>query len=132
MHFWLLKTEPSEYSWQKMEEEKITEWDGVANHQAQNNMKAMELGDFAFFYHTGKEKAILGVVEVFKKHYHVGNSKFGLVDVKFSKPLSSRVTLKDIKKNPLLKDMATLKQPRLTVAPVSEDEWNEIIRMSKT
>ncbi|MGL9717893.1 MAG: EVE domain-containing protein [Wolbachia sp.] len=131
MQFWLLKSEPSEYSWQKMEKEKVVEWDGVCNYQAQSYMRAMELGDFAFFYHTGKEKAVFGIVEVFKEYYHINDSKFGLVDVKFSKSLSNQVTLSDVKENPLLKNMAMLKQPRLSVSPVSEDEWNEIIRMSE-
>ncbi|WCR58125.1 EVE domain-containing protein [Wolbachia endosymbiont of Ctenocephalides felis wCfeJ] len=131
MQFWLLKSEPDEYSWQKIAEEEIVEWDGVRNYQAQNYMRAMKLGDFAFFYHTGKEKAIFGIVEVFKEYYHVNDSKFGLIDVKFFKSLSNQVTLNDIKKNPLLKNMAMLKQPRLSVSPVSEGEWNEIIGMGE-
>ncbi|QOD38488.1 EVE domain-containing protein [Candidatus Wolbachia massiliensis] len=131
MQFWLLKSEPSEYSWQKMEREQVVGWDGVHNYQAQNYMKAMKLGDFAFFYHTGKEKAILGIVEVFKEYYHVDDFKFGLVDVKLSKPLNNQVTLSNIRQNSLLKDMLILKQPRLSVSPVLKAEWNEIIRMSK-
>jgi predicted RNA-binding protein with PUA-like domain len=131
MQFWLLKSEPSEYSWQEMEKEKVAQWDGVCNYQAQSYMRAMKLGDPAFFYHTGKEKAVFGIVEVFKEYYRVNGSKFGLVDVKFYKPLSNQVTLSDIKQNPLLKNMAMLKQPRLSVSPVSEAEWNEIIRMSE-
>jgi predicted RNA-binding protein with PUA-like domain len=155
MQFWLLKSEPNEYSWQKIENEQITSWDGIRNHQAQNYMKIMKLGDLAFFYHTGKEKAIVGIVEVVKGYYYMqspvipardagpvsstgitpgktaNDPKFGLVDVKFSKSLDSQVTLQGIKQNPLLKDMSILKQPRLSVSPVSEAEWNEIIRMSK-
>ncbi|WP_395463133.1 EVE domain-containing protein [Wolbachia endosymbiont of Cantharis cryptica] len=130
MQFWLLKSEPSEYSWQKMEREQIVGWDGVCNYQAQNYMRAMKLGDFAFFYHTGKEKAIFGIIEVFKEYYHADNPKFGLVDMKLSKPLNNQVTLNDIKQNPLLKNMAMLRQTRLSVSPVSEIEWREIIKMS--
>lgn len=130
MQFWLLKSEPSEYSWQEMEKGKVAKWDGVCNYQAQSYMRAMKLGDSAFFYHTGKEKAVFGIVEVFKEYYLINDSKFGLVDVKFSKPLSNQVTLSDIKQNPLLKNMTMLKQPRLSVSQVSEAEWNEIIRMS--
>ncbi|WP_353274868.1 EVE domain-containing protein [Wolbachia endosymbiont (group A) of Ennomos erosarius] len=130
MQLWLLKSEPSEYSWQKMEKEQVVEWDGVRNYQAQNYMKIMKVSDLAFFYHTGKEKAILGIVEVFKGYYHINDPKFGLVNVKFLKPLNNQVTLNNIKQNPLLKNMAILKQPRLSIAPVSEIEWNEIIRMS--
>ncbi len=130
MRLWLLKSEPSEYSWQKMEKERVVEWDGVRNYQAQNYMKIMKVSDLAFFYHTGKEKAILGIVEVFKEYYHVNDHKFGLVNVKFLKPLNNQVALNNIKQNPLLKNMAILKQPRLSIAPVSEIEWNEIISMS--
>ncbi|MGL9731538.1 MAG: EVE domain-containing protein [Wolbachia sp.] len=131
MQFWLLKSEPSEYSWQEMEKEKVTKWDGVCNYQARSYMRAMKLGDSAFFYHTGKEKGVFGIVEVFKEYYLVNDSKFGLVDVKFSKPLSNQITLSDIKRNTLLKNMAILKQPRLSVSSVSAAEWNEIIRMSE-
>ncbi|OCA06981.1 EVE domain-containing protein [Wolbachia endosymbiont of Trichogramma pretiosum] len=130
MRFWLLKSEPSGYSWQKMEKEQVTQWDGVCNYQAQNYMRAMKLGDLAFFYHTGKERVILGIVEVLKEYYHFYNSKFGLVNVKLLKPLSKQVTLNSIKRNPLLKNMVILKQSRLSVSPVLETEWNEIIRMS--
>ncbi|MFL3877043.1 EVE domain-containing protein [Wolbachia endosymbiont of Trichogramma kaykai] len=130
MQFWLFKSEPSEYSWQKMGKEQVTQWSGVCNYQAQNYMRAMKLGDLAFFYHTGKERVILGIVEVLKEYYHFYNSKFGLVNVKLLKPLSNQVTLKSIKQNPLLKNMVILKQSRLSVSPVLENEWNEIIRMS--
>ncbi len=130
MQLWLLKSEPSEYSWQKMEKEQVIEWDGVRNYQAQNYMKIMKVSDLAFFYHTGKEKAILGIVEVFKGYYHINDPKFGLVNVKFLEPLNNQVTLNNIKQNPLLKNMVILKQPRLSIAPVSEIEWNEIISMS--
>lgn len=131
MQFWLLKSEPSEYSWQKMEIEKVAAWDGVRNYQAQNYMKAMKIGDHAFFYHTGKEKAILGIVEIFKEYYYADDPQFGLVNVKFLKSLNQQVTLSDIKQNPLLKNMLILKQSRLSVSLLSEIEWNEIIRMSK-
>lgn len=130
MHFWLLKSEPSEYSWKQMESDRIIPWDGVCNYQAQNYMKGMKVGDFAFFYHTGKEKAIVGVVEVFKEYYYADNPKFGLVDVKFLKPLNNQVTLQKIKHNQLLRNMTILKQPRLSISPVSAIEWNEIIKIS--
>jgi predicted RNA-binding protein with PUA-like domain len=131
MQFWLLKSEPSEYSWREMKKEKVAKWGGVCNYQAQSYIRTMKLGNSAFFYHTGKEKAVFGIVEVFKEYYLVNDSKFGLVDVKFSKPLSNQVALSDIKQNPLLKNMAMLKQPRLSVSPILEAEWNEIIRMSE-
>ena len=132
MKYWLLKTEPNDFSWQKMEKEHVAPWDGVHNYQAQNNMKVMKLGDLAFFYHTGKEKSIVGIVEVSKEFYHDDDPKFGQVDVKFFKPINNQVTLSDIKENPLLVNMAMLKQPRLSVSSVSEKEWNEIMRMSES
>ena len=115
-----------------MEKEHVAPWDGVHNYQAQNNMKVMKLGDLAFFYHTGKEKSIVGIVEVSKEFYHDDDPKFGQVDVKFFKPINNQVTLSDIKENPLLVNMAMLKQPRLSVSSVSEKEWNEIMRMSES
>ncbi|XP_044729204.1 thymocyte nuclear protein 1-like [Chrysoperla carnea] len=131
MQYWLFKSEPSAYSWQQMEKEKVTKWDGVRNYQAQKYMKTMKVGDLGFFYHSVKGKAIVGIVEVCKEHYCDDGSKFGQVDVKFSKPLSNHVQLSDLKQNSLLKNMAMLKQSRLSVSPVSENEWDEIIRMSK-
>lgn len=131
MHFWLLKSEPSEYSWQKMENDQITPWSGVRNHQAQNYMKRMKIGDNAFFYHTGKEKAVVGIVEIIREYYYADDLKFGLVDVKFLRSLNSQVRLQDIKKNQILTSMAILKQNRLSVSLVLEAEWDEIIRMSK-
>lgn len=131
MQFWLLKSEPGEYSWQKMEAEKVAAWDGVQNYQAQNYMKTMKVGDNAFFYHTGKEKAIVGIVEIIKEYYQADDNKFGLVNVRFFKPLNKQVTLDTIKQNLLLKNMLILKQPRLSVSPLSVTEWNEIIRMSE-
>ena len=69
MHYWLLKSEPHEYSWDTMKKEEIANWDGVRNYQAQKNMKNMEKGDLAFFYHSGKEKSIVGIVEIYKKNF---------------------------------------------------------------
>lgn len=86
----------------------------------------MKLGDFAFLYHTSKEKA----TEVFKEYPHVSGSRFGLVDVKFSKPLLSQVTLSDVKRSLLLENIVILKQARLSIFPVSEIKWNEIVKMS--
>ncbi|MDD9331944.1 MAG: EVE domain-containing protein [Wolbachia sp.] len=131
MQFWLLKSEPSEYSWQEMEKDKVAPWDGVRNYQAQNYMKVMKLGDLASFYHTGKEKAIVGIVEVLKEYYYANDPKFGLIDVQFSRSLNNHVTLYDIKQNPLLKNMSILRQPRLSVSSVPEIEWYEIIRMGE-
>ncbi|WP_333024005.1 EVE domain-containing protein [Wolbachia endosymbiont of Pentidionis agamae] len=130
MQFWLFKSEPSKFSIYNMETDKVTSWDGVHNYQAQNYIKIMKLGDLAFFYHTENEKSIVGIVKVQKECYFTNNSKFGLIDVEFSKMLKNSVTLANVRKNVLLKDMRMLKQPRLSISPVLQNEWDEIIRMS--
>lgn len=131
MHFWFLKSEPSEYSWQRMKNDQVTSWSGVCNYQAQSYMKKMKENDLAFFYHTGKEKAIVGVVAVCKEYYYADDSKFGVIDVKFFQTLNNHVTLQGIKQNLLLKNMVILRQPRLSVSPVMKVEWNEIVRISE-
>lgn len=114
-----------------MESEQITSWDGVRNYQAQKFMKSMKIGDKAFFYHSVTGKEIVGIVEIIKEHYLASDPKFGMVDVKFVKPLENPVTLQMLKSNPSLKDLLMLKQSRLSVSPVTEDCWHEIIKMSK-
>lgn len=131
MSFWLLKSEPTEYSWQKMISDDVTSWNGIKNYQAQSYIKSMLVGDYAFFYHTGKEKSIMGIVKIIKEFYYIDDSKFGLMNIKFFEPLNTQVSLKDIKKNPLLNNMVMLRQPRLSISPVSQYEWNEVVRMSK-
>lgn len=131
MPYWLFKSEPSAYSWDKMKEENTTQWDGVRNYQAQKNMKSMKVGDLGFFYHSVSEKALVGIIEVCKEHYMADDPKFGVVDVKFYKPLKNRVVLSELKANPKLKTLAMLKQSRLSVSPVTKDEWDEMIKMSE-
>lgn len=131
MKYWLIKSEPSSYSWQDLEKEKVTKWDGVRNYQAQNNMKAMKVGDLALFYHSIKDKAAVGIAEVCKEHYMADDPKFGQVDVKFYKPLKKAVTLQDMKTNSRLKELKMLKQSRLSVSEVDENEWCEIMNMAE-
>ena len=109
------------------------EWDGVRNHQANNNMKAMKIGDRGFFYHSVNEKRIVGIVEVVKEHYpdHTDPSaRFGMVDVKAVMPVKTPVTLADIKADPRLHNMALVRQSRLSVTPVGEAEWRIICAMA--
>jgi predicted RNA-binding protein with PUA-like domain len=109
------------------------EWDGVRNYQANNNMKAMKKGDKAFFYHSVKEKQIVGIVEVVKEHYpdHTDASgRFGMVDVKAVMPVKTPVTLDDIKGEPGLQDLALVRQSRLSVVPIGDEEWKIICRMA--
>jgi predicted RNA-binding protein with PUA-like domain len=134
MAYWLLKSEPSSWSWdqQVAAGAKGTFWSGVRNHTAKNNLMAMKRGDRSFFYHSGEDKAIVGVVEVIKEYYpdHTDETgKFGMVDVKAVEALPRAVTLDEIKKEPQLKDMALIKYSRLSVQPVTAEEWRIVRRM---
>lgn len=134
MAHWLIKSEPFKYSWDQMVADGTTHWDGVRNYQAANNMKAMKKGDQCFFYHSNEGVEIVGIVEVVREFHpdpqDPGSKHFGLVDVKALKPLKTPVTLKDIKAHPALQDMALVKQSRLSVGPVTEEEWGIICQMS--
>ena len=132
MQYWLVKSEPFKWSWDQHVKKGIQGWDGVRNYQASNNMKAMKIGDQAFFYHSNEGKEIVGIVEVVKLYYPDPTDetgKFGQVDFKAVKPLKKPVTLATIKETPALKDMALLKQSRLSVSPVSAAEWKYILKM---
>ena len=137
MNFWLMKSEPSSWSWQdQIDRGDLGEgWDGVRNHQASNNMKAMQLGDLAFFYHSVNEKQIVGIVEVIAL-YHPdptdASERFGMVTVKAVKSMSKPVTLADIKGDERLQDMALVRQARLSVTPVSKDQWDIIMAKGET
>jgi predicted RNA-binding protein with PUA-like domain len=127
--YWLFKSEPGAWSWEDQVREGAAEWDGVRNHQANNNMKAMKIGDRGFFYHSVNEKRIVGIVEVVKEHYpdHTDASgRFGMVDVKAVMPVKTPVTLAEIKADPRLQNMALVRQSRLSVTPVAADEWKII------
>lgn len=129
MAYWLVKSEPGTWSWDDHVREKVAEWDGVRNHQAANNMKAMRKGDRAFFYHSVNERRIVGTLEVVKEYYpdHTDDSgRFGMVDFRALKPLKTPVTLADIKADERLHDMALVRQSRLSVMPVSDEEWRII------
>jgi len=137
MQYWLFKSEPNTWSWddQVKKGDEGEGWDGVRNYQASNNMKAMRIGDLGFFYHSVHEKQIVGIVEV-SAEYHPDHTdasgRFGMVDVKAVKPVTTNVTLADIKANPKLEDLALIRQSRLSVVPVSKDHWDEIMRMAET
>ena len=135
MAFWLMKSEPGAWSWDDQVSEGSAEWDGVRNYQAANNMKAMKLGDRAFFYHSVNEKRIAGIVEVVKEYYpdpSDASGRFGMVDVKALRPFEKPVTLAQIKAAPRLAGLALVRQSRLSVLPVNEDEWKIICKMGKT
>lgn len=128
--YWLLKVEPSDYPWSKMESDGTTTWNGIHNHQAQKYLKTMKCDDLAFYYHTEKEKAIVGIVKVAKEFYHNVDPKFGEVDVKCVRALNP-VTLKVLKETADLQSMMILKQPRLSVSPVTFEQWNCILALSE-
>lgn len=134
MAYWLLKTEPEEFSWahQVKSGAKGEAWNGVRNFTARGHLKAMKKGDRAFFYHTGDEKQIVGIVEVMREAYpDPTDSKavFLTVDVKAVAPLPKAVTLAAIKGEPRLADMALVKYSRLSVQPVTDAEWKSVCRM---
>ena len=132
-NYWLLKSEPSTWSWQDQVKSKIDMWDGVRNYQARNNLMKMKKGDQCFFYHSVNEKSIVGIVEVHKEHYPDPtdkSKKFVAIDVKALKKLKYPVTLDRIKKNHKLKEIPLIKQSRLSVMPLTIDEFNEILKLS--
>lgn len=133
MNHWLFKSEPGAWSWDDQVAAGTAEWDGVRNHQANNNMKAMKKGDRGFFYHSVNEKRIVGIVEVAREHYpdHTDpTGRFGMVDVTALMPVAKPVTLAEIKAEPALSELALVRQSRLSVVPVAEGEWKVLCRMA--
>ncbi len=135
MAFWLMKSEPGAWSWDDQVKAGAAEWDGVRNYQASNNMKAMKLGDRAFFYHSVNEKQVVGIVEVVKEYYpdpSDARGRFGMVDVKAVAPFATPVTLAQIKAEPRLAEVALVRQSRLSVLPLRAAEWKLICKMGET
>ena len=135
MAFWLFKTERTTWSWEEQVKKGAAgePWSGVRNHQAANNMKAMVKGDRGFFYHSGDDKQIVGIVEViglYRPDPTDEAGKFGLVDVKAVRALPKPVSLAEIKAAPKLKDMVLVKNSRLSVQPVTAAEWQIICKMA--
>ncbi|HXC56747.1 MAG TPA: EVE domain-containing protein [Rhizomicrobium sp.] len=134
MAYWLFKTEAETFSWamQKKKGAKGEPWSGVRNYAAAKNMKAMRKGDLGFFYHTGDEKQIVGIVEVigeYRPDPTDETAKFGLVDVKAVKDVPRPVTLAAIKADPKLKDMVLVREARLSVQAVKPEEWTYICKL---
>ena len=133
MKYWLLKSEPDAWSWENQVKEGASMWDGVRNYQARNNLKEMKKNDLCFFYHSVTEKSIVGIVKVVKEYYPDPTDitdRFVVVDVKATKKLKNSVSLDRIKENSKLKDIALVKQSRLSVMPLKKTEWDTIIKMS--
>ena len=132
MKYWLLKSEPTTWSWNDQIKEKIAMWDGVRNYQARNNLMSMRVNDLCFFYHSVNEKKIIGIVSVSREHYTDPTDKtkkFVAVDIKTVKSLKNPVTLKQIKKEKRLSHLALVKQSRLSVMPIDKISWDLICNL---
>ena len=127
---WLMKSEPGTYSWKDLLTDGGTEWDGVRNNAARLHLKAMKPGDEAFFYHSGEERAVVGIMCVTREGApDPGDADWVSVAVEPVRPLNDPVTLKQIKADPRLKAMELVRQSRLSVSPVREEEWNAILEL---
>lgn len=135
MNYWLIKSDPETYSFERMKKEKVTFWDGVRNYAARNNMKAMKKGDLLFFYESmNGEPSIVGIVKLAKEFYQdpsTDEAAWVCVDVEYKEAMKRPVTLAEVKKNPKLTQMALVRLSRLSVQPVTKEEWEEVINMSK-
>jgi len=131
---WLVKQEPEDYSWDDLVRDKKTAWTGVRNFQARNNLRNMKTGDAVLFYHSGKEKSVVGIAEVAKAAYPdptAEDDSWIAVDIKPVKPLAVPVSLADIRANAKLTDLLLVRQSRLSVMPVSREHFDEIVKMSR-
>ena len=136
MAYWLLKSEPGNWSWddQLKKGDEGEGWDGVRNYQASNNMKKMEIGDLAFFYHSVNEKSIVGIVSIIEKYQDDPTDKtgrFGMVVVKAIKSFTKSVSLSEIKSNQKLQGISLIKQSRLSVMPITKEHWDIILEMGE-
>jgi predicted RNA-binding protein with PUA-like domain len=130
---WLLKSEPFKYAWSKLVADGRTHWDGVRNYTARNNLQSMKIGDQAFFYHSNEGLEIVGIAEIIREAYPDpgdATGKFVMVDIKPVKPVERPVTLKEIKAEPRLAEFQLVRQSRLSVVPVRDDEWALICAMA--
>ena len=133
-NFWLVKQEPSSYSWSDFVAEGQTSWTGVRNYAARNNLRRMRKGDEVLFYHSGDEKGVVGIAKVTRTAYPDRTAKEGdwsAVDLAAVKPLVRPVTLREIKRNSRLKEIALIRQSRLSVMPLAQAEFREILNMAK-
>jgi predicted RNA-binding protein with PUA-like domain len=134
MAYWLFKSEPSTFSYEMLEKKgrSGTQWDGVRNYQARNNMRAMQVGDLGFFYHSNEGLNVVGIVEVCALAHPdttTDDARWECVDVRAVKPVPNPPTLDEIKANPKLADMVLVNNSRLSVQPVKDKEWAEVCRM---
>ncbi len=132
-NFWVLKTEPDNYSYADLERDGATVWDGVSNNAALKNIRDMSPGDLALIYHTGDERQAVGLAEVVSEPYpdpRAGDPRLVVVDVRPLGPLARPVTLADVKADPSFADFALVRQGRLSVVPVSDEQWRRLLAMA--
>lgn len=135
MAYWLVKSEPFKYSWEQFVADKKTYWDGVRNYAARNNLKAMKKGDEVFFYHSNEGLEIVGIAKVVRESYQdptTDEDAWVVVDLAPVRKLNKPVSLAEIKANPSLANMAMLKLGRLSVTPVTTEEWNEVLSIANS
>ena len=132
MNYWLVKSEPETFSWDKLEKDGSSMWDGVRNFQARNNLRKMKVGDSLLFYHSGKDPGIVGLAEVTREHYPDPTAEEGdwsVVDVKPQRKLKRFITLHEIKQLQALQNMYLVRSPRLSVQPVQPEEYKAIMNL---
>lgn len=130
--YFLMKSEPDAFSWQQFEKDRVTRWDGVRNYQARNVMQAMRVGDEALFYHSNEGREIVGVMRVVREAYPDPTDetgKFVCVDMEIGKKFKRAVTLAEIKQHPKLQNLSLIKQSRLSVMPITVDEWKILCKL---
>lgn len=130
---WLFKSDPEYYSFADLERDKATVWDGVSNNLALKHLRATRPGDLAFIYHTGDEKAVVGMAEIVSEPYpdpKQKDPKLAVVDIRAREPLTHPVTLQEIKKQPSLRDFYLVRLPRLSVMPVTETQWQILMKLA--
>lgn len=135
MAYWLVKSEPSSYSWEQLEKDKQTDWTGVRNYAARNHLKSMKKGDEVFFYHSNEGLNIVGIAKVVKEAYQdptTDEDAWVVVDLKPVKKLKNPVSLEQMKKDKRLKDMALIRIGRLSVQPVTDEEWKVVLELSES
>jgi predicted RNA-binding protein with PUA-like domain len=135
MNYWLLKTEPSTFSWDELESKKHAMWDGVRNYQARNNLRKMKVGEKTFIYHSGNNPGIIGIAEVVKEFYPDPTAKEGdwsVIEIKPVRKLKRFIGLQEIKQIQELKDMVLVRNTRLSVQPIELKEFNLILKLENT
>lgn len=135
MNHWLVKSEPETYSWWQFLKDGKTVWTGVRNYAARNHLRAMKKGDLVFFYHSGQDKSVVGLARVVKKFHTdptAGDGDWSAVDIAVEKPLALKVTLAQIKADKTLKEMVLARQSRLSVSPVTREQFERLLNLAET